>query len=427
MIATISAIFVLTFLIGVPIAFCLGLAGSSYILFWEGLSASVLVRRIYHALDSFPLLAIPLFIMIGYVVESSGLLPEVVRWLQLIIGRMRGGMAYINVLLSMLFAGVSGTAVSDVASLGRIEIQMMREAGYDLKFSAALTAASSIAGPIIPPSVAMIIYALAAGNVSIGGLFMAGAVPGFLLGMGLMIISGWKSRKMNIRTLSTRPSFGELTIQTVKVIPFLLLPFIIIGGILSGVFTATESAAFGVVYSVFIGFFVTKKLRFHHIYDAVVFSARMSAVLAMLMGGGSIVSWILTRNRASMQLAEFLTSISSDPMVFMIVVVIALLMIGMVMDATATMIALTPLLAPVANGFGIDQLHFGLIFVMTIMIGMITPPVGIVLFLVSSIGDLSLESLSKTIIPFVIWEFTVVLLCVFFPQIVIWLPRTLGF
>ena len=427
MVGVISLIFISCFLIGVPIAFALGLAGSSYILFFEGLSAGILVRRFYHALDSFPLLAIPLFIMIGHLVESSGLLTEVVRWLQLFVGRMRGGIAYINVLLSMLFAGVSGTAVSDVASIGRVEIKMMKEAGYDLQFSAALTAASSIVGPIIPPSVAFIIYALVAGNISIGGLFLAGATPGFLLGGGLLVISYLITRKGEFIVLVERPELRDLVIQTVKVTPFLLLPVIIIGGILSGVFTATESAAVGVVYALLIGFLVYRRLRLQHVYDAMVFSARMSSILGMLIGGGTILSWILTRNQGSAQLANFVATVSTDPVIFMIVVAVSLLLIGMVMDVTATMITLIPLLTPVALSYGIEPLHFALVFVLTSMIGMITPPVGIVLFLVSSIGEISVEGLSKSIIPFVICEFAVVIICIFFPSIVLWLPQMLGF
>ena len=427
MLTVIGLIFLGTFMIGVPVAFALGLAGANYILFWEGLPVGVLARRMFYALDSFPLLAIPLFIMIGHLVESSGMLADLVRWLQLFVGRMKGGIAYINTLLSMLFAGVSGTAVSDVASLGRIEIQMMRQAGYDLRFSAALTAASSIAGPIIPPSVGMVIYALAVGNISIGGLFLAGAIPGLLLGGGLMAISYWKTRKGEYGRSTEKPTLGEIVVQTVKVTPFLVLPFLIIGGIVSGVFTVTESAAIGVVYALLIGFVLTRRLRLRHVYDAIIYSALMSSVVGMLIGSAAIASWILTRNRASAELADYLASFSTDPVVFMIVVAIALLFIGMMMNAVAIMIALAPLLAPVADRFGIDALHFGLVFVLTCQIGLITPPVGIILFLVCSIGKISIEALSKAIIPFVIWEICVVVLAVFFPAISLWLPRLFGF
>ena len=209
MVFVISLIFLVTFVMGVPIAFGLGLAGSSYILFWEGLTPGVLARRMYYALDTFPLLAIPLFIMIGHLSERSGLLSELIAWLQMLVGRFKGGIAYINVLASMIFAGVSGTAVSDVASLGRIEIEMMRRSGYDPRFGAALTAASSIAGPIIPPSVAMVIYALAAGRVSIGGLFLAGAIPGLLLGLGLLLIAYFKTRKGGYGTISGQWRLGQ--------------------------------------------------------------------------------------------------------------------------------------------------------------------------------------------------------------------------
>jgi tripartite ATP-independent transporter DctM subunit len=204
MLTVLSGAFVSAILIGVPIAFAMGLAGALWILMFEGLEPSILVRRMHTALSSFPLLAIPLFVMIGLLAERCGMLPALVRWLQLLLGRLRGGMAYINVTGSMVFAGVSGSAVSDVASLGRLEIEMMRQAGYPVPYSAALTAASSIIAPIIPPSVAMVIYGLAAGNISIGGLFMAGALPGVLMGLGLIEISWHKARSGRNRVVVER-------------------------------------------------------------------------------------------------------------------------------------------------------------------------------------------------------------------------------
>jgi tripartite ATP-independent transporter DctM subunit len=427
MVPTISAIFFLAVMLGMPIAFGMGIAGAIWILFFEGLEPGLLARRMANAMQTFAFVSIPLFVVIGYLAERAGLLPDLVRWLQMLLGRMKGGMAYINVVNSMLFAGISGTAVSDVASLGRIEIRLMEEAGYSRAHGAALTAATSICGPIIPPSVAMIIYALAAGNVSIGGLFLAGAIPGFLLGAGMLVMSWWHARKGRYGLLLDRPPLRDLVWQTARVVPLLVLPLIILGGIISGVFTVTESATIGVLYVMIVGFFYTRRLSLRDVYDAIVYSAVISSVLGMLIGSGVIIGWILTRNQVSQQLADWVMSLSADPIVFMLLVAGVLFFLGMVMDATAIIIMLTPLLAPIAAKFGIPDLQFGPVFVLTCMLGLITPPVGVILFMVCAIAELPLQVLSREVIPYVIWILMVIVLMIFFPSLTLFLPSLLGF
>lgn len=427
MLATLSSIFAFSLLIGVPIAFGMGLAGVTWIVVFEGLDVSILARRMFTALSSFPLLSIPLFVMMGLLAERSGMLADLVRWLQLLLGRFKGGMAYINVINSMIFAGVSGTAVSDVASLGRVEIELMRRAGYSLPYSAALTAASSICGPIIPPSVAMVIYALAAGDVSIAGLFLAGAVPGLLLGLGMLGISWARARSGDYGTMVGRPALAVIVRQTLQVVPLLTLPLLVIGGIVGGVFTVTESAAIGVMYTLVLGFLVTRQLRPRDLFDATVYGAIVSSVLGMLIGTGAIVSWILTRNQVTQQLADHLTALTTSPVLFMGAVAVALLLLGTVMDATAITIALAPLLAPIARLYRIDDLQFGVVFVLCTMIGLITPPVGIVLSLTATVAGTSLEVLARAIVPFVIWMIVVVAVIVLVPSTTLWLPGLFGF
>jgi tripartite ATP-independent transporter DctM subunit len=417
----------LTLMIGVPVAFGMGLAGASWILFVEGMEPGVVGRRILFALDSFPLLSIPLFIMMGHLAERAGMLPEMVRWLQMVLGRLKGGMAYLNVLASMLFAGISGTAVSDVASLGRVEIQMMTRAGYPLPFAAALTAASSIAGPIIPPSVAMIIYALAVSQVSIGGLFMAGAAPGLLIGLGLIVMCGYHARRHDYGILVDAPAASELLRQTLRTLPLFLLPVIVVGGIVGGVFTITESAAIGVAYTILIGFLLTRALVLRDLYDATIYSATISSVVGMLLGAGALLSWILTINRVTNALADGLVTLTADPTLFLALVALALLLIGMLMDAVPVIIALAPLLAPIARLYGIDDLQFALVFILSAMIGLVTPPVGIVLFMTSGIAGVTPERLALAIWPFVAWMILVVALIVVLPALTLWLPRFLGF
>jgi len=427
MLAIIGLIFFATILIGVPIAFGMGLAGSTWILFFEGIEPAILVRRFYHALNSFPLLAIPLFIMLGMLADRARLLPELVVWLQMILGRLRGGMAYINVVAAMLFAGISGTAVSDIASLGRTLIQLMTRAGYPLTYSAALTSATSIIGPIIPPSVAMIIYALAVGNVSVGAMFAGGAIPGILFGAGFFVMAWFRTRRGHYGVTLPRPEIRSFLRQTLRVLPLLILPVIIVGGIFSGVFTVTESAAVGTAYTILVGVLRTPRLRWKDLYDATLYSAVISAVAGMLLGAGAIVSWILTYNQVTQSLADALLALKVGPEVFMLIVVAVLLVLGMLMDAVPIMIALAPLLAPIARQYGISDVQFGLVFVVTCLIGLVTPPVGIILFMTSSIANVKLEPLSAAVFPFVVWMTIVVILMVFFPMLTLWLPKVVGF
>ena len=427
MMLVIGIIFLIALVTGVPVAFGMGLASASWILFFEGLDASILVRRMYGIMSSFPLLAIPLFSMIGILADRCGLLPDMVKWLQLLLGRLRGGMAYINVASSFVMGGVSGTAVSDVASLGRIEIQMMTRAGYTPAYSAALTAITAVISPIIPPSVGMVIYGLASGGVSIGGLFMAGVLPGMVMAIGLAAMSWYSSRKMGIDVSTEWPTLRVLLSQTLKIVPFLLLPFIIVGGIIAGIFTVTESAAVGVVFTLFIGFVVTRSLRLKDVFDAIIYSAIISSIVGMLMGSGAILSWIMTRNQVAQHLAAYLVTLTSDPTTFMALAAIALLALGTVMDATALIIALAPLLVPIARQYGINDLQFGLIFIMSCMIGMVTPPVGILLFMTSSIANVPLEAVYKAIIPFVVASLLLIAALVLFPPLTLWVPSLFGF
>lgn len=422
----IGLIFFVTVLIGVPIAFGMGLAGSTWILFFQGMEPTILARRFYYALNSFPLLAIPLFIMLGILADRAHMLPKMVVWLQMMLGWSRGGMAYLNTIQSMLFAGISGTAVSDIASMGRVQIQMMVRAGYPLAYSAALTAATAIIGPIIPPSVAMIIYALAVGNVSVGAMFAAGAVPGVLFGLGFLVMSFFTTRLGKYGTIEPWPTWREFGLQTLRVTPLLILPVIIVGGIFTGWFTVTESAAVGTAYTVIIGLLGKPRLRLKDIYDATLYAAVVSAVAGLLLGAGAIVSYILTYNRVTQDLVDILASFSVGPVGYMLIVVVVLLILGMLMDAVPIIIALAPLLAPIARQYGISEIHFGLVFVVTCLVGLVTPPVGIILFMTSSVCGITLEKLSLAVFPFVVWMTIVVVLMVFFPPLTLWLPRLVG-
>lgn len=422
-----TVIFALAALIGVPLSFALGLAGVGYMLGKEPLAFMAAARRMYTALDAFPYLAVPLFIWAAMIMEYAGLLPRLVRFLICLVGNVRGGLAHVNVLASMVFAGVSGTASSDVAGMGRLEIQMMKEGGYGLPFSAAVTAASAIAGPIIPPSVSMVIYALAAGGtVSIGGLFLSGVIPGILLGIGLMAISYVVCRRRGIGKVTRPVSLREIGVTFVETFPVLLMPVIIIGGIVGGVFTVTEAAAVGVVYSIIVGFSYTRELTPSRLQTSLVDAAAMTGSVAMLIACGSVVSWILTVQQVPATVAAWLIGFSADPTVFMLVVFAFLVLLGCVMDATASTVMLAPILAPAAVAMGISPLQFGLVFVMTLMVGLLTPPVGMILFLTSTVSRVPVGALVRELWPFIVWEFLVVLLAIFIEPITLWLPHRFG-
>jgi tripartite ATP-independent transporter DctM subunit len=272
----------------------------------------------------------------------------------------------------------------------------------------------------------MIIYALAVGNISVGAMFAGAMIPGILMGLGFMAMSWRTTRKGGYGYIVPAPSAREFWRQTIKVTPLLVLPIIIVGGIFTGIFTVTESAAVGTAYTIVVGLLMKPRLRMKDIYDATVYSAVISSVAGMLLGVGAIVAWILTYNRVTQTLADMLVNFTSDPAVFMLIVMLALLFLGMLMDAVPIIIALAPLLAPIAAHYGISDIQFGLVFVVTCMIGLVTPPVGIILFMTSTLTGVKLEPLSIAVFPFVVWMTIVVLLMIFVPTLTLWLPHAVG-
>ena len=427
MLPIVGVIFFASIVIGMPVAFGMGLATSTFIIFFQGLDPTLLARRFYFSLGSFPLLAIPLFTMLGILADRAHMLPRLVVWLQMVLGRSRGGMAYLNVLQSLVFAGAGGTAVSDIASTGRVQIQLMVRAGYPVLYSAALTAATAVIGPIIPPSLAMIIYGMAVGNVSVGGLFVAAIIPGLLFTAGFLVMTWYTTRRHNYGVVLNPAPFREIVWSTMLVLPLLVLPFIIIGGIILGVFTVTESAGIGVVYTLIIGLVSKPRLRWKDIYDTVLYSAIVSSVVGMLLATGAIIAWLFAFNGVTQTVADFLTSVTDSPTIFLLLVMLALLVLGMVMDAAPIMVAVAPLLAPIAQQYGVPDFQFGIVFIVACMVGIVHPPVGIVLFMTSSIANVSVEKLSVAILPFVAWLILVVVLMIFIPELTTWLPTVFGF
>lgn len=410
-----------------PIAFSLGISAFISLLSWGHIPLKIVVQRMFTGVDSFPLMAIPFFMLAGELMATGGILRGLFRFSDALVGHIRGGLGHVNVVASMFFAGITGSAVADTAALGPMEIGMMTEAGYDVDYSAAITAASATLGPIIPPSIPMVIYAVAAGNVSVAGLFLSGAIPGVLIGVGMMIFNYIISLKRNYPRRQTPIGLREFLRIFVRAISVLMMPIIIMGGILSGVFTPTEASAIAVGYAFLLGFFVIRELDFKGLVQALLRAGITTGVVLFVVATANIFSWVLATQQVPQLVASLLLSISDKPLVFLLLVNIFLLIVGCFMDTTAALIILVPIFAPIASQFGIHPLHFGLVFSLNLIIGLATPPVGLCLFVVCGISKISLERVSKEIWPFILIEVGVLFLITYVPAIPMALPKLFGY
>lgn len=420
--------FAITLLLGVPVAFCLGLAALLFLLITQKSSLMIIPTLMFAGIDSFPLMAIPFFIMAGFLAERAGVLPRLVDFANSMVGHFRGGLAQVNIIASMFFAGVTGVAVADTAAIGSMLIPPMIKEGYDKGFTAIVTASSSIMGPIIPPSVAMIIYAfVAGGSVSVIGLFLSGVIPGLLIGFGMMALVHFISLRRAYPISDKKQNILEVLLKMKRAMLGLMIPVIILGGILSGVFTPTEAGAVAVAYVLIIGIFVIRSLTFKTITSCLLRTCITSSVVFMLLATARIVAWLLVSHQVPMKAANILTSITTNPHLFLLVTLTFLLLIGFVIEAVATMIMLVPVLAPIANAYGIDPHHFGLLFVMTVQIALITPPVALGLFIVCDLADCTIEEVFRDIWPFLFVVFGVIILVAFWPSVTMWIPRLFGY
>ena len=425
---TLSIVFVVTILLGVPVAFCLGLAAIAFIVVTEAMPFNILPTLIFGGIDSFPLMAIPFFIMAGDLMSRCGVLPRLVDLANSLVGHFKGGLAYVNILASMFFAGVTGVAVADTAAVGSMLVPSMIKQGYSRTFSAVVTAASSIMGPIIPPSVAMLIYAYVyGGGISVAKLFLLGAVPGCLIGFGMMGLVYLMSFKHDFPVSAAGFSFRTVAKRTVKAIPGLMVPLIILGGIIGGIFTPTEAGAVAVAYALVIGIFFTRRLGLRDIAECFLVSCKTSAVVFMLLATAKVISWILITNQVPQQVGTSFLQLTASPQVFLVLTVSFLLLLGFVLEAVATMIMLIPVFGPVAQSYGIEPLHFGLLVVMTVQVALITPPVALGLFNICPIAECSIEEATGSIWPFLLLVFAVILLVAFWPGITDWVPRLFGY
>ena len=413
-------------LIGMPLAFALGLASLGGLLV-GGIELSVLPQRMMHAVDSFPLMAIPLFMLAGELMVRGGIMQRLIDFSNAIVGRLHGGLAHVAIVAGMMLAAVSGAAVASASALGSTLVPAMRKT-YDDGYSSAVVASAANLGAIIPPSNAMIVYALMAGStVSVGGLFMAGVIPGLLLTVGFIAVASWLSWRKGFKLSGDPFDLRNAANETLRALPVLVMPIVVIGGIVGGVFTPTEGAGIAVAYAVIVGFFVTRQLNIDDLAPALFSAAVGAAMVGALIAFAAGVTFIFTIDMIPAAMAQFLKDLTANPMVFLVLVMSMLIVVGMFIESNAAYIMLVPLFAPVAATFGIDPLLFGFLFVFNLVIGMMTPPVGVVLFVMSGITRVSMSELIRNVWPYVAVQYGVLVLCVLFPGIVTWLPRALGY
>jgi len=421
MLAILAAWFVSLFA-GPAIYAAMGLAGFAFLAI-AGIPGIVVPQKIAMAANSFPLLAAPLFILMGNLMNSSGISVRIFEFAKAVVGWMRGGLCQANIVGSVIFAGMSGSAVADAAGLGTVEIEMMKNEGYDAETAGAITAASATIGPIIPPSLPMIVYGVVA-ETSIGALFLAGVIPGLLMAAALMLMV----RHLAIRRgLPSHPfeGMGALWAAFKGAFWALMAPFVLLGGLFSGVFTPTEAAAVAVVYAFVLGLFVYKEFRLADLPKLIVDTVETSGVVMALVMTASLLGYCISVSRLPQEFGAALVQLTTSPLVFLLIVNALLLVVGCFMEALAAMLVLIPILVPVALKLGIDPVHFGLVFVLNLMIGTITPPVGVVLYVTAKVAQVPFDRMARAVLPYLVPLFAVLGLCTFWPPVTTFLPGLL--
>lgn len=412
-------ILIVLFLINVPIAVALGLSSMIVLMVQQGVPLMVVVQKMFTSADSFTLMAVPFFILAGKLMETGGISKRLVDFASTIVGRFHGGLAIVSVVACMFFAAISGSAAATTAAVGAILIPAMTKRGYDKSFSTAVQAAGGTIGVMIPPSVPMILFGVIAG-VSIGDLFIAGIIPGIFVGITLIVVAYVISRKRDYGK-EAPSSLKEIFVSFNKAILAILMPVIILGGIYGGIFTPTEGSVVAVVYGLIIGLFVYKEIKWKDLPEIFISSAVTSSVIMFIISCASIFGFLLTREQIPQAISNAMLSITSNTIMLLIIINVILLIVGTFLETSAAIVILAPILAPIAAAAGIDLVHFGVIMVVNLAIGMITPPVGINLFVGANIANLRLEHVVRAIVPFLIILIIDVLIISFVPSLSLFL------
>ena len=422
---TMFSLLVFLLLAGLPVAIVLGVVSTTWVM-WAGSSMQMIASRMYAGIDVFVLMAIPFFCLAGEIMNRCGITDRLIQFVNFVIGRVRGGLAQANIYSSLLFAGITGAAVADVAALGSVFIPAMEKQGYTRRFSAMITAASSIIGPIIPPSIIVVIYGAVTG-ISVGSIFAACMIPGVIVGLSMSAYVAVLARIRNFPKIEEPFELKGFVICLKDSVLALIMPLIIVGGIFTGVFTPTEAAAIAVFYALLIGVVVYRTVSISVVVQSVYNAMRTSAMLFFIIGFANILGWIIARDQLPEAIARFLLTLSSNPKILMLLVVGLLLFVGTWLEITASCIILAPILAPVMAHLGIHPVHFAVVMIVTLNVGLITPPLGVAIFAAVGVGKVSFEDVVREIWPFLILDLFVILLLTFIPELSLAIPRALGF
>jgi len=419
-------VFAITLIIGIPIAFCLGICSLAVVLFQGQYPMTLVAQKMFNGMDMFPLMAIPLFILAGDLMNLGGVTDRLIKFANLLVGHIRGGLAHTLVVAEMFLSGVTGSAVADASALGSVLIPSMKKEGYDVEFSTAILATAATAGPIIPPSITMVVYGVTMG-VSIGGLFLAGCLPGLIMCLAMIALAYYFARKRNYPKNEKRATFRQILKGSREALAALVLPIVILGGIMSGVFTATEAAAIAVFFAFIFSLFFFRTLRLKEIPKILLNSGITSSIILIIIGTANVALWFLATQQVPQKVSELFLAISKNPYILLLIVNIILLIVGCFMETGAAIILFAPILAPILTGVGFHPLHVGFVFVFNLVIGMITPPLGICLFVGCTIARISLERLSRAIWPFILLLIAVLFIFSYFPEISMVIPKIFGY
>nr|WP_279230002.1 TRAP transporter large permease [Schaedlerella arabinosiphila] len=416
-------LFLIIILIGTPVGFAMGTLTNISFSFLGG-DQSMIAQKLFSGIDTYTYVCILLFILATDLMSVGGITSAIVNFCEKLVGHIKGGLAHVNVLASMLFAGLSGSAIADASGLGPVEIQLMTDGGYDRDFSASVTAASAIIGPIIPPSNIMIIFSGCIGTVSVGKMFLAGAIPGVFLGIAYMAICYFMAVRYHMPYRKKRSSAKEILRSLVDTLPALLLPIIIMGSIISGICTATESSALAVAYAMIVSL-LKRRLTWKTFKESCIRSAKATANVLFIIAASTAMGWAITTLQIAQTLAAFCLEFITSKFMFLLFMNILLLILGMVLDATPAILLMVPILWPVAQVYNISDIQFGIIMCLNLMIGNLTPPVGMMLFVISNVGKVKLSALYRGILPFVGVAVAVLLIVTYVPEVSTFIPNLL--
>jgi len=422
----VTLIFIGSLALGIPIAFVLGSSALYYYLFIGRIPLEMIGQKLYAGCDSFVLLAIPFFIMAGELMNRAKITDALIEFSKILVGRIPGALAQVNIVASFFFAGITGSGVADTAALGSVLIPAMKKEGYSVEYAAGITVASSVIGPIVPPSIIMVIYSMTTGE-SVGALFAAGFVPGFAVAAVLMGLALIFAVRHNHPRRTHRLKVSEVVTTIRKSIVALLCPVVLVGGIFSGRFTPTEAASIACFYAMFAGVVILRTLSLRDILESFAKAAVSASVILLIISMAGLFGQVMALERVPAKIAQFILSVTSNKYVFLLMVNVFLLFMGMIMETGASVILIAPILLPVAVKLGIHPLHFALVMLVNLNIGLSTPPVGVCLFTAAPIAGISLERISRGAMPFIIADLVALLFITYIPELVLFVPRLMGF